>query len=672
MDLYIDTETRGGNLKKGTYQYVEGSELLIVTWAVDAQPVKAWDLTKDSNPPADLIQAIHNCDQIIAHNAQFDRLVLNKHLPQVTIPLTKWRCSMVRAMAHSLPGSLDKLCTLFGLPDDTAKIKDGKRLIRKFCSLDKPHAPDADWARFIVYAIRDVEAMRTIWKLLPGHNYPKVELAHWRMDQVINDRGFAIDVDLVDSVMVAIASAKIDKDEIVATLTTNTVASATKRIQIRNWIKDIYGLGLDNMQETTLTKHLSNPDLDPGLRELIATYIDSNRTSTAKYKAIKGILVDGRARGTLQFDGAIRTGRWAGRTVQPQNFPQGKFKEHEVEEAIRKFKTRTMPSDQVMAAASNCLRGTIIAKPGHKLLVADLSNIEGRMLAWCAKETWKINAFSDLDRGVGHDLYRLAYASSFGIPVDSVTKDQRQIGKVQELALGYGGGVGAFLTFAVKFDLDLDQIALGLKNTLPSVLWDECSAYTASVKTTLGLNPMTYTAIEAVKRLWRLAHPQTTALWKGLENICRQAIETKDQSNPTPFKYGRFIALAVKKWLKIDLPSGRVICFYDPKITDGNITYYGINQYTHKAGAIKTYGGKIVENVVQAMSAHILKDAVLILESKGYPVVLTAHDEPVIEVPDSSDYSVSTVINVLSDPPTWSHGLPLNAKGFETYRYRKD
>jgi DNA polymerase len=321
-----------------------------------------------------------------------------------------------------------------------------------------------------------------------------------------------------------------------------------------------------------------------------------------------------------------------------------------------------------MKLASNAIRGLIIAPPGRKLVAADLSNIEGRALAHLAGETWKVEAFRDYDAGQGPDLYKLAYAKSFGIPVEEVTKDQRQVGKVEELAFGYGGGVGACVTFATAYGLDLNRLA----ETVPVHYKARASLARAKRerREAWGLADETWLACESLKRMWRDAQPATVLLWGELESAVRYAITNPGQ----PFCVRDLIVRRDGAWLRIKLPSGRCLCYPSPKIEeDGRISYMGIDQYTRKWQRIYTFGGKLVENVVQAFARDVLVSSMQRIEDAGYDIVLTVHDEILTEAPEFHPLlGADHLARLMTIVPDWAKGLPLAAAGFEAYRYGKE
>lgn len=689
MRLWGDLETYSPvPINAGTGAYAEQAEILLFAWAIDDGPVSVMDLT-DSYfrwpQERELHYALQDPEcELWFHNSFFDRTVLRHAAPLLYKNITpaRWRDTMVQALVHGLPGKLESLCGILNVPIDQAKDRAGKQLIRLFCvpRAGKPRATrethPVEWARFMDYAGMDVVAMRECHRRLPTWNYRPEEIALWHLDQVINDRGFAVDLDLARAAVAAVDAEQARLRGRSADLTDGQVASTTQRDALLNYLLLEHGVALPDAQAATLERRIEDPDLPAGLRELLAVRLEASTTSASKYKRLlRGVSRDGRMRGTLQFSGAQRTRRWAGRLFQPQNLPRPTAKADVIEADIEAFKAGVadIVCPSVMASASNALRGCIVAPPGRKLVVADLANIEGRMLAWEAREQWKLDAFAAFDRGEGPDLYNVAYARSFDVPVESVTGDQRQVGKVMELALGYEGGVGAFVTFAEAYRIDLGDLA---DRALPvidgDVLAEAADAWrwARSKNTTYGLVERVYATCDALKRLWRRAHPATGALWRGIESMAKAAVMHPGVTFASPRD---FVARRDGAWLRIKMPSGNYLCYPSPEIgMDGTLSYMGVNQYTRKWSRIETYGGKLVENATQSLARDVLAHGMRAAESAGYEVVLTVHDELITEVPDEPRFNAAGLAARMTINPAWCPDLPLAAKGFEGRRYRKD
>ena len=394
-----------------------------------------------------------------------------KGIGEDIVPLSRWRCTMAQALAHALPGSLDRLGQVLGLSQDQAKIKAGKALIKLFCqpatgngNVDRntPHTHPEQWQQFREYAIRDVETLRMIAGLLPDWNWGDQEVALWHLDQVINDRGFQVDMDLIRAGAKASEQEKQQLAERFTRLTEGAVGRPTQRQKLRTWLQDRYSLTLPDTQAATLQRAIADNQTPASVREILQLVQQANKTSTAKYAALhQAVSADGRFRGGLQFNGASRTRRWSGRTFQPQNLPSRGLPEQAAIEryidALKRGDYRQASVDP-MRYASAALRGVLVAPKGRKLVVADLANIEGRMLAWLAGERWKLDAFAGFDRGEGSDLYRITAGHILGVPAANVSKAQRDVmGKVPELALGYEGGAGAFRQFSQGYGIDMAQ-----------------------------------------------------------------------------------------------------------------------------------------------------------------------------------------------------------------------
>ncbi|CAI0908256.1 bifunctional 3'-5' exonuclease/DNA polymerase [Serratia quinivorans] len=705
--LWLDLETFCEiPLKNGTHAYAEGVEIMLFAWAIDNGPVSVHDFTKDLRLPAQLLAALGDENVLIyAHNSHFDRTML-RHVMQRLLPgvvaggVERWRDTMVKALAHGLPGALGALCEVLNVDTDKAKDKAGKQLIQLFCkprpknsklrrATSKSH--QAEWQRFVDYAGLDIHAMRAVDAKLPNWNYQGAELALWHRDQQINDRGVCMDIELAEAAITAVGDEQLLLAKRTQEMTDGEVQAATQRDAMLKHILEAFGVELPDMQKSTLERRINDPDLPAPLRELLTIRLAACTTSTSKYKALmKGVSSDGRLRGTLQFCGASRTGRWAGRLFQPQNLPRPLFaigqpdQQEQIDQGIEALKlgVADLLYDNVMELISSALRGCIMAPPGKKLVVSDLSNIEGRFLVWLAGEEWKLQAFRDYDNIIGtdengepiragHDLYKLAYARAFNMAPEDVDKAMRQIGKVMELGLGFGGGVAAFVTFALVYGLDLEDLADAALPNIPIAIQREAKSWwQASVKQkkTYGLSERVFITCDSLKRLWRNAHPETVSLWSELENAVRRAIAQ-------PGKQFNCRRLKVRKdgsWLRIALPSGRVVCYPGAAIVKGEITYMGVNPYSRKWQRLKTYGGKLVENVTQAGARDVLAGNMPAVEARGYEIVLTVHDEVITEAPDKDFYFHDQLSQLLATNPTWAPDLPLNAGGFEAYHYRKD
>jgi DNA polymerase len=624
----------------------------------------------------------------------------------------KHRDTMVQALCHGLPGSLSALCEIFKLDADVAKDKRGKQLIRMFCCPQPANQKlrrktrethPAEWAEFIEYAKSDIRSMRALHKKMPKWNYPnhEFELQLWQLDQRINNEGIYVDLELAKTAIEAVDAEQVRLAARTDEATDGVVSSATKRDALLKFILAEHGVSLPDLRADTLERRISDPSLPEGVRELLSIRLAASTSSVSKYKRLqRSTSSDGYLRGVIQFSGAGRTGRDAGRLFQPQNLMRPTLKQAEIETGIEAIKAgcADLVTDNVMEMCANTMRGVIIAPPKQKIVVADLSNIEGRVLAWLAGEEWKLQAFRDFDKGEGPDLYLASYARSFGVPI---AQAKRQVGKVLELAMGFGGGVGSFITFAAVYNLNLEEMTSGL--ALPDDVTDEAiNFWNWSIETkrsTYGLPREVFVACDSLKRLWRRAHPNIVSLWAKSENAFREAVydekaaqELHEQrmrqfeaeggsyypsrvKDPKPqgtvFKAGKCEAVKKGNWLRIVLPSGRSLSYPAPQAGD-KLSFMGLNQYSRKWCRLSTYGGKLVENMTQAVARDVFKSCYPRVLEAGYSIRLPVHDELITYAPDGLLYNPKHLAELMAVVPSWAPGLPLAAAGFEALRYRKD
>lgn len=688
--VYGDTETYSecDLTKCGSARYAEdaSTEITIAQWAVGDDEPTVWDCTKDGRPQPFIDLLLAPDTLLVFHNSAFDMAVM-RAVWGLDLPPEKFLDTMVKGLSHGLPGSLDKIGQIVGLQADQAKDKRGRELIQLFAKPRPKNSklrratrethPD-QWQEFLEYSRQDIVAMRAIDQRLPSWNYRPghPELALWHLDRRINDRGITVDVDLAYCAIDAVAREQKRLKREVNEATDGLVTSASKRDQLLAYICAEYGVDLPDMKADTVRRRLEDPDLPEGVKLLLSIRLEATKTSTAKYKALtSAVSSDGRLRNTMQFAGASRTARWAHRLFQPGNMPRPDMKQPEIDEGIEALKAgcAELFFSNTMRLTVNTVRGCIVAPPGKKLTIADLSNIEGRGLAYLAGERWKLKAFADFDAGIGEDLYKVAYGRSFNIDPKEATGQKRQIGKVMELGLGYEGGVAAFLTFAAVYDMDLEDLAKAVWATASREALENAQGmwnWAQKKKRTLGLPMDVYVACEVLKRAWRDAHAATQALWAAAGEAVRLAIKNPGES----FPIGQHLkARRDGAWLRIRLPSGRYLCYINPSVDDdGQITYFGVNQYTRQWGRIKTYGGKICENATQAFARDILAYNMPAIEAAGYEIVLSVHDELLTETPDREEFNADELGNMMATAPTWAKGIPLAAAGFETTRYRKD
>jgi len=648
--LFLDTETFCEvPITNGTHAYAERAEVMLVPYAWNDDAPVVLDLTVDATL-AQVRALVDEADEIVIHNSPFDRTVLR--WSGVDVPIEKVHDTMVWALEHSLPASLGTLGEVLGLPADKAKDKAGKRLIQLFC---KPRPKNMklrrawldshpqEWEEFKAYAASDIISMREVRKLLPKWNEGHAERSLWLLDQVMNERGIAVDQDLATAALRAFQRTSASLAKETADLTNGAVTSLTQRGRMLTYLDEEHDFVPLDMTKGTVNAYLKEgaAPLSDEVRKLLEIRQQVAATSPSKYKALLGaVSSDGRLRGTIQFCGASRTGRDAGRIFQPQNLPRPVLDADVIETGIEAMKAdcEDLIWQNVSELCTSAVRGCLVAPPGRKLVVADLSNIEGRVLAWLAGESWKLQAFRDYDAGIGEDLYKITAGRILAKEPKDVTKAERQVsGKVPELACGYGGSVGAFSTMGALYGVNLPE--------------DE---------------------VLDIVRAWRKAHRAVVSFWYDVEYAAKAAVR-----EPTGTFKVRGLTFSTGhagpfSWLRMRLPSGRYLCYPGARLDeDKQLTYLGTNQYTRKWEELRTYGGKLVENATQAVARDVLMHGVRLAEAGGYGVVMRVHDELLCETPDSEDFTVEGLSACMSRVPAWAIGLPLAAAGFETYRYKK-
>lgn len=697
--LWLDRETWSEEDLKlvGTYKYAASAKDLLIAYALDDAPPQVWDVTAEPIHPELQAALADPTVQVWAHNAQFDAAIHNganqAHLPRVAPE--RWCCSMAMALSHALPASLADLCDVLRIPTDLAKLADGKKLValftkpqpanRRLYRADR-HTHPEEWERFKQYAANDISAMRACVQRMPRWNWDESALAEWHLDQRINMRGFQVDTELT----AAGARAAITEKERIATRFDELAHGAfrpTQRAKFQEYLSERLGYKLDNTQSGTLKVLLRDPNLPPDVREMMELAIAANRTSTAKYAALDhAVSADGRFRGGLQFAGAGRTRRWAGRLFQPQNLPsRGLPKPGDVENYIAMLKqgAHTLFFDNLMLYGAAALRGCVIAPPGKKLAVADLSNIEGRVLAWLAQEKWKLTAFKEYDAGTGPDLYNITAVSIIGGDPWNVEKANRNaFGKVPDLASGYQGGVAGYQTFARAYGLKMSDFWETIQKMIApehvAKAKDNLERWGRTQLPVLEIDELEWVASETCKLAWRARHPATQKFWYDLGNAAKSAIRNPDLAfTAGPFIKMRTVDHCGRRWLVVRLPSGRFLTYFEPHLMDdGSIAYYGEaaeeGKTTRQWVRVFTHGGKMTGNCCQTIARDILASALPVSEHKGYLPVLTVHDEVLTEVPDNAEFTADGLVEILATNPEWAPGLPLAAAGFETKRYYKD
>lgn len=621
MNVFLDYETWSSVvIGKGTGVYTDHARPLILQYAFDDGPLHCVDFTEDWDStkrklPADLGAAIWSSGttRFIAHNAYFDRTISEKCLSYP--PDLNWECTYVMALAHGLPGGLAPLCDVLGVPADSAKDPDGMRLIRKFCG-PKPLPnrnrlmADPDWQKFVDYCGQDVIAMRECYRRMPRWNWtPKVKKL-WALDWTINTRGFKIDRQFATETIKALSTYKQELAERTATMTNDEVRSATQRDKFLQFMCESQGCFLPDLTASTISQALEDESLDESTKELLKIRQDASKSSNSKYKRLADCAgPDDRLRYTLQFRGAGRTSRYAGRIFQPQNLPRLTMDLADVRNCVALIKEGRADLVDMFApltkASSNAIRSLIVASSGKKIVVNDWNAIEGRINAWIAGEEWKLQAFRE-----DKDIYILLIERALGLAPGTVKKGdiRRQWGKVLELALGYAGGVGAFLNMAAVYNVDLDELAVSVPKNAPDAVLakaEEIYLWNLSKHKDFGLAPATYIACESLKIMYREANPMIVKSWENYENAARKVI-----SEPgTEIQVGPLVFDATEKWMRIRMPSGQYLSYANPKISQkGAIGYMAWRN--KKWSRTKTYGGKFCENIVQKIALDVLDNSI--------------------------------------------------------------
>ncbi|GLC79302.1 DNA polymerase [Lacrimispora brassicae] len=638
----IETFSDVDLLKCGVYAYADSPafEVLLFAWAFDDEEIQIADLVQGGAIPAEVVEAIFDTDIIkTAFNANFERICLSRHLGTY-LPPVSWHCSAVQAALLALPRSLEDVGAVLGL--DKQKIKEGKELIRYFCLPCKPsksnqerqrnlpcHAPEK-WKLFKNYCIRDVEVEKAVRMKLQRFPIPEKEQVLYWLDQEINDRGIEVDRELVDQ---AIACDWLHNDivtqrayELTGLENPNSVA------QIKSW------LGKNGVEVTSLSKKAVADlivETEGDVKEALRLRLLLAKTSVKKYEAIQRSLCrDGRVHGLLQFYGANRTGRWAGRLVQVQNLPQNHMKDLELARCLVKkgrYEDMELFYDSIPNVLSELIRTAFVPKAGCRFIVADFSAIEARVLAWLAGEEWRLEVFRTHGK-----IYEASASTMFHVPVDEVTKGSalRQKGKISELALGYGGAAGALIS--------MGALEMGIQEEeLPELV-----------------------------STWRLANSHITQFWWDVDAAAVQTVQEKK-----PKRIGRILFEYQSGILFVTLPSGRKLSYVKPRLGLNKfgrigLVYEGIGE-SGKWSCLETYGPKLVENIVQGTARDLLAEAMLRLRQAGFDIVMHVHDEAVLEVPFGTA-SAPEVCTIMAEPPEWVEGLPLQADGYECEFYKKD
>lgn len=653
--LNIDIETYSStDIGAGVYKYAEAKdfEVLLFAYSYDFGPVEVIDLASGQTIPDEVRHDLQDPSVIKhAYNAQFEIICLNR--AGYTTPYDQWQCTMIHGAYLGYPMGLAKLGTALGLEQDKLKSKSGTALIRYFsvpCKPTKrngnrtrnlPHHEPEKWASYIEYNRQDVVTEMECYKRLSAFPVPIELWDEWHLDLSINNRGVLIDRELVNGALAIDA----ENTELLineAKSITN-LANPNSTTALLNWLNNNTGANLLNLTKDTVSEALTR-DLSPAAQRVLQLRKKLAKASVSKYEMMNAAMsdVDGRLRGALQFYGANRTGRWAGRLIQVQNLPRNYIETLDVARSLIKHRNRVgidILYGDVSDTLSQLIRTAIIAPKGKTLCVADFSAIEARVIAWLSGEQWRQDVFSD-----DGDIYCASASSMFGVPVEKhgVNGHLRQKGKVAELALGYQGGVKALKAMGA-LDMGLSE------EELPDIV-----------------------------RLWREASPRIRDLWYQVENA---AVYTTITGNPMGIAHGIIFRLEIDpiygyRYLTIELPSGRKLFYPEPHIKKNAFDKDAVHFYTqYKSNwtTDSTYGGKLVENITQAIARDCLSVTLTRLAKAGYEIIMHIHDEAVMEISaDDPEATLADVNRIFSTPIEWAEGLHLSSAGFTNDYYMKD
>jgi DNA polymerase len=647
--LTIDLETFSSVdiTECGAYCYVDSTdfEIMLFAYAFDDEAVKVIDLTDFEDIPAKVADALFDPSITkTAFNANFERLCLSKHFNK-PIPAEHWVCTSVLALTLGLPGNLDGVSKVLKLPQDKAKMSVGKSLITYFCKPCKPtkangertrnyphHAPEK-WAQFKTYCCTDVEAERAARKMMNRFQPLPEEHRLYHLDQQINDTGVKVDMTLVEHAIACDAQYQSRLESEAAELT--GLANPNSVAQLKRWLSG-EGIEVESLNKESILELLKQTD--GTVKRVLNLRQEMAKTSVKKYEAMRrSYCTDGRVHGLLQFYGANRTGRWAGRLVQVQNLPKNTMSCLDLARQLLRdgeYELLDMLFESLPSVLSQLIRTAFIAAEGCRFIVSDFSAIEARVIAWLAGEMWRLEVFA------GHGkIYEASAAQMFHVPIESIDKHSplRQKGKVSELALGYQGGPGAL-------------VKMGALN--------------------MGL---TEEELPGLVKAWRNANPNIVQLWWDTQDAALKAVREK-----TTVPLVKDVVFSFESgMLFIKLPSGRRLAYVRPRIemdekfNRPGLTYEGLDQETKQWGRLKTYGGKLVENIVQAIARDCLREALFRCAEAGYQTVMHVHDEVVIEAPYGFG-SVEHACSLMDLPIDWAPGLLLRGDGYETTYYKKD
>lgn len=642
LSIDIETYSDVDLTKCGVYAYSDSPnfEILLFAYAFDEEPTRITDLACGEKLPQKVLDALE--DPAItkaAFNAQFERTCISRYLGRRLSP-NGWQCTAVQSAMLALPLSLDNVGEVLDI--QRKKLKEGTDLVRFFSMPCKPtkanggrtrnrpeDAPEK-WERFKTYCIRDVDAEREIRQKLWKFPIPESEMELYRMDQEINDRGILVDQQLVENAVLCDNQYRQMVSARAYELT--GLSNPNSPAQIKGWLAE-HGVEAEKLDKKTVKGLISETDGE--VLEVLKLRLLMAKTSVKKYEAIeRSVCSDGRVHGLLQFYGANRTGRWAGRLVQVQNLPQNHIPDLELARSLVKehrFEDLDLLYDSTPEVLSELIRTAFVPKPGCRFIVADFSAIEARVLAWFAGEQWRLDTFVE-----GGDIYCASASKMFGVPVikHGVNGHLRQKGKIAELALGYGGAVGA-LTSMGALDMGLQEEEL-----------------------------------QPLVSQWRNSNPHITKFWWDVDAAAIKAVKER-----TEVVLGNLCFTYRSGILFVTLPSGRKLSYIKPRMTQNrfgreSLSYEGVGE-SKKWMRIETYGPKLVENIVQATARDLLALAMLRLRNRGLEIVMHIHDEAVLEVPDGVS-GVEEICQIMSEQPDWAAGLPLRADGYECAFYKKD
>ena len=641
INIDIETYSNTDLTKAGVYKYVDDPSftVLLFGYSVDLGPVRCIQCAKGEKIPAEIIASLKDPAVMkYAFNASFERVCLARFL-QVHLSPVSWRCTMVASLYLGLPGSLAAVGAVLGL--EKQKLSEGKDLIKYFSIPCKPtkanggrsrnrpeHAPEK-WEAFVRYNIRDVETEMGIAQKISRFPVPDEIWKQYVLDQRINDLGVAIDMTLAEK---AIACDEECRARYLARATHLTgLENPNSPIQLKEWLQS-QGADVESLAKKEVKELLNTATGD--VKEVLELRQLLSKSSVKKYTAMETCCCqDGRAHGLLQFYGANRTGRWAGRLIQVQNLPQNHISDLEVARSLIRngcFEAAEVLYDSVPDLLSQLIRTAFVPKTGCKFVVADFSAVEARALSWVAGEKWRMDVFAE-----NGDIYCASASQMFGVPVvkHGVNGELRQKGKIAELALGYGGSVGAMVAMGA-----LDQ----------------------------GL---TEEELKPIVDSWRQTNPKIVQLWWDIDKAAVTAVKEKK-----PMRVKCFTFRYESGFLIATLPSGRSLFYAKPRIMRNeydrdSLTYEGVGT-SKRWERIESYGPKIVENLIQAFCRDLLAEAMQRLSDAGYKIVMHVHDEVVLETPLDAD--VETACQIMSETPSWAQGLVLNAAGYECAFYQKD